>query len=280
MGGIAGLMTRDGRPPNEATLKTLAGAVAHRGPDGRGMYLSGNLGMVHARLAVVASEDGDQPLYAQTDADSGSDEDGWVALIADGEIYNAPELRLRLGEDVLVTGSDCELPLHLYQRHGTDFANDLRGMYAIAIHDPRHGSAETGRLLLARDPFGIKPLYYAETDAGLAFASEAQALIAAGVVESRLCTESRDELLQLQFTTGRRTPFIGIERLLPGETVVAERGRIVERALGRSRRRRRSMNSTVTSITASPCINVPTCPAACFSPAASILPSCWRSWSG
>ena len=229
MGGIAGLMTRDGRPPSEATLKTLAGAVAHRGPDGRGTYLSGNLGMVHARLSVVAPDGGDQPLYAQTDVDSGSDEDGWVALIADGEIYNAAELRRRLGEDVLVTGSDCEPALHLYQRDGTNFADHLRGMYAIAIHDPRHGTAETGRLLLARDPFGIKPLYYAETDAGLAFASEAQALIAAGVVESRLCTESREELLQLQFTTGRRTPFIGIERLLPGETVVAERGRIVER---------------------------------------------------
>ncbi len=229
MGGIAGLMTRDGRPPPEATLKELGGALAHRGPDGRGTYLSGNLGMVHARLAVMAPDDGDQPIYAQTDTASGSDEDGWVALIADGEIYNAPQLRLRLGEDALATGSDCEPPLHLYQKHGTGFTDHLRGMYALAIHDPRHGTTETGRLILSRDPFGIKPLYYAETDAGLAFASEPQALIAAGVVESRLCTESRDELLQLQFTTGRRTPFIGIERLLPGETMVAERGRIVER---------------------------------------------------
>jgi asparagine synthase (glutamine-hydrolysing) len=231
MGGIAGLMTRDGRPPNEATLKKLAEALAHRGPDGRGTYLSGNLGMVHTRLAVMAQDDGDQPLYAQTDTDPepGGDGDGWVALIADGEIYNAPELRLRIGEDVLVTGSDCELPLHLYQEHGAGFADHLRGMYGIAIHDPRHGTAEAGRLILARDPFGIKPLYYAESDAGLAFASEAQALIAAGVVEPALCAEGRDELLQLQFTTGRRTPFAGIERMLPGETVVAERGRIVER---------------------------------------------------
>ena len=229
MGGIAGLMTRDGRPPREATLKKLAGALAHRGPDGRGTYLSGNLGMVHARLAVMAPDNADQPLYAQTNADPGPDGDGWVALVADGEIYNAPELRLRLGEDALVTGSDCEPPLHLYLKHGTGFVDHLRGMYAIAIHDPRHGTTEAGRLILARDPFGIKPLYYAETDAGLAFASEPQALIAAGVVESRLRAEIRDELLQLQFTTGRSTPFAGIERLLPGETVVAERGRIVER---------------------------------------------------
>jgi asparagine synthase (glutamine-hydrolysing) len=185
--------------------------------------------MVHARLSVMAPDNGDQPLYAQTDTGPGPDGDGWVALIADGEIYNAPGLRLRLGEDAFVTGSDCEPALHLYQQHGTGFADHLRGMYAIAIHDPRHGSVETGRLILARDPFGIKPLYYAETDAGLAFASEAQALIAAGVVEPSLCIEGRDELLQLQFTTGRRTLFAGIERLLPGETVVAEQGRIVER---------------------------------------------------
>jgi asparagine synthase (glutamine-hydrolysing) len=97
-------------------------------------------------------------------------------------------------------------------------------MYAIALHDPG-----AQRLVLARDPFGIKPLYYAETPEGLAFASEPRALIDGGASEGELVPQARNELLQLQFTTGRQTIFAGIDRLLPGETLVVSRGRIVER---------------------------------------------------
>jgi asparagine synthase (glutamine-hydrolysing) len=116
--------------------------------------------------------------------------------------------------------------LHLYLRHGKEFARHLRGMYAIAIHDPADDC-----LVLARDPFGIKPLYYAETAGGLAFASEPQALIKAGLVTPTLRRQTVDELLQLQFSTGRMTVFEGIERLLPGETVVARQGRIADRVI-------------------------------------------------
>src|SRR5258708_31468219 len=119
---------------------------------------------------------------------------------------------------------DCEPPLHLYRRHGLGFTAHLRGMYAIALHDPT-----AGRLVLARDPFGIKPLYYAETTVGFAFASEPGALVAAGLVSAQLVGQVRNELMQIQFTTGRETIFAGIQRLLPGETVVVARGRIVER---------------------------------------------------
>jgi asparagine synthase (glutamine-hydrolysing) len=97
-------------------------------------------------------------------------------------------------------------------------------MYAIALHDPT-----AGRLVLARDPFGIKPLYYAETPQYFAFASEPQALIQAGIVEGELAAPARNELLQMQFTTGRDTIFAGIKRVLPGETIVVRQGRIVER---------------------------------------------------
>src|SRR4029077_7986286 len=97
-------------------------------------------------------------------------------------------------------------------------------MYAIALHDPA-----AGRLILARDPFGIKPLYYAETPSAFAFASEPGALIEAQVVTPRLARSARNELVQMQFTTGRETIFAGISRVLPGETVVIRRGRIVER---------------------------------------------------
>ena len=104
------------------------------------------------------------------------------------------------------------------------FDAELRGMYAIALYDPA-----SDRLVLSRDPFGIKPLYYAEGSQGFAFASEAQALVAAGLVEARINPQARDELLQLQFTTGADTIFSGIKRVLPGETIVVSAGRIIDR---------------------------------------------------
>src|SRR5262249_3263437 len=140
-----------------------------------------------------------------------------------GEIYNAVELRPELKQARFQTRSDCEPPLHLYARDGVAFADALRGMYAIAIHDPAEA-----RLVLARDPFGIKPLYYAERDGCLAFAREAQALIKAGLVTPAVDPARRAELLQLKFTTGTDTILSGIRRVLPGETVTVVDGRIAE----------------------------------------------------
>src|SRR6201994_3190296 len=129
-------------------------ALSHRGPDGNGHYRAGDVGMVQTRLAIIDLATGDQPLY----------EPGGAALVANGEIYNYVELQASLHAK-LATGSDCELPLPLYRKYGLDFPRHLRGMYAIALHDPA-----SGRLVLTRDPFGIKPLYYAETPMGFVFA--------------------------------------------------------------------------------------------------------------
>jgi asparagine synthase (glutamine-hydrolysing) len=217
MCGIAGLMTHDGTAPLTGPLQAMGAALGHRGPDGDGRYRSGDVGMVQTRLAIIDLATGDQPLY----------EPGGAALIANGEIYNYIELRRELGCErpaAFSTQSDCEPPLHLYRRHGLDFTAYLRGMYAIALHDPG-----AGRLVLARDPFGIKPLYYAETPHAFAFASEPGALIDAGIVTPQLVRPARNELVQMQFTTGRETIFAGINRVLPGETVVVRQGRIVER---------------------------------------------------
>ncbi|MDA0998402.1 MAG: asparagine synthase (glutamine-hydrolyzing), partial [Proteobacteria bacterium] len=172
------------------------------------------------RLAIIDLATGDQPLFAAS-TEGGADD---LALVANGEIYNYVELRERMNETPFRTGSDCEPPLHLYLRHGIDFAEHLRGMFTIAIHDMRDDS-----LVLARDPFGIKPLYYGLTDDGFAFASEPAALIAAGITKAALAPAKLDELLALQFTTGAETPFQGIYRLLPGETIVVRDGRIGER---------------------------------------------------
>lgn len=213
MCGIAGMMTADGAAVSQAVLDALGDALAHRGPDGRGRHIAGDVGLVQTRLAIIDLTTGDQPLFAP----------GGVALVGNGEIYNYRELREEMAGTVFATQSDCEPPLHLYLKMGLDFTDRLRGMYALAIHD-----SKTGRLILARDPFGIKPLYYAETPQGFAFASEPQALVAAGLVAPRERTESRGELLQLQFTTGAETIFAGIRRMLPGETLVVEKGCIVE----------------------------------------------------
>ena len=214
MCGLAGIMAATGRVIDPALVDRMGRALAARGPDGTGHYHAGNVAMIHCRLAIIDLAGGDQPLVAPSG----------VALLANAEIYNYLELEKEFPPGSYTTRSDCEAPLHAYVRDGLDFANALRGMYAIAIHDP----AEE-QLVLARDPFGIKPLYYAETDSGLLFASEAQALLATGLIVPQVADRPRAELLQLQFTTGADTIFPGIRRVLPGETLVVRQGRIIER---------------------------------------------------
>lgn len=214
MCGIAGVMTADGTAPAQSALEIMRVALGHRGPDGSGAYRAGDTAMVQTRLAIIDLVSGDQPIHDPQGA----------ALVANAEIYNYLELRAAMPAARFATNSDCEPPLHLYRRDGVEFAAHLRGMYAIAIHD-----SSNRRLVLARDPFGIKPLYYVEAGFGLAFASEPQALIAAGFATNALRAERCIELLQLQFTTGRHTIFKDVERVLPGETLVVSGGRIVER---------------------------------------------------
>lgn len=214
MCGIAGAMSRSGAAIEIGLLGRLGEAQAHRGPDGRGHFTQDAIGLAHQRLAIIDLATGDQPLFGP---------DGLV-LIANGEIYNNPELRETLAGKPFKTKSDCEPPLYLYQRHGLDYVDHLRGMYAIALYDPAKR-----QLVLSRDPFGIKPLYYAETPSHFLFASEPQAILATGLVAREERRQGRDELVNLQFTTGAETIFAGIHRLLPGETLVVRDGEIVER---------------------------------------------------
>lgn len=219
MCGIAGLVGHSqAHGPDAGVIEHFAKALAHRGPDGQGAYRNGSCVLVHTRLAIVDLATGDQPFVARHN--NGNE----VALVANGEIYNNPELRQSMTDTQFSTQSDCEPPLHLYLKHGVNFVDHLRGMYAIAIWD-----AGNERLVLSRDPFGIKPLYYAETPLGFAFASEPRALIAPNLIQPRLNKDKRDELLQLQFSTGTDLAYAGIRRLAPGETIVVENGSIVER---------------------------------------------------
>jgi asparagine synthase (glutamine-hydrolysing) len=214
MCGIAGLILSSGAPPPEpATLSKLIDSLHHRGPDGTGHAVVGRVALVHNRLAIIDLVTGDQPLFA-----------GPATLICNGEIYNYRELRAAMPGVSFATNSDCEPPLHLWLHDGADYARQLRGMFAVAIHERAQRT-----VTLTRDPFGIKPLYIAQIEHGLAFASEPQALLEAGLVRRAVRPAAREELLQLQFTTGTDTIFQGIQRLLPGETLSCADGHVIDR---------------------------------------------------
>jgi asparagine synthase (glutamine-hydrolysing) len=211
MCGIAGILLPPGHAPDPAMLAAMQAALAHRGPDGAGEFVTAAAALVHTRLAIIDLATGDQPIR-----------DGALALVANGEIYNYRELKAALPV-FYRTQSDCEPPLKLFSRRSVDYAAELRGMYAIAIHD---GAFHT--LTLSRDLFGIKPLYTAETEAGVLFASEPQALLAAGIPR-RIETQKLHELLNLQFCTGRQSIYSGIQRVAPGETLTLRAGKIASR---------------------------------------------------
>lgn len=214
MCAIAGLaMAADAAPPDEAALQAMLGAMAHRGPDGAGTRSAGQVALGHRRLAVMNVQDGAQPVTVDE-----------TTLVANAEIYNAPELRAALPQPELAGGGDCAVALHQWRARGAQFTVDLRGMYAMAVLNER-----SGQLMLCRDPFGIKPLYTARVAGGLAFASEPRAFHAAGLVARGLRPQARAELLQMQFTVGRATIFPDIQRVAPGEMLRITNGAIVAR---------------------------------------------------
>ncbi len=214
MCGIAGLVMKNGRAPDPAVLAALQRALAHRGPDGSGDYVRGAVGLVHTRLSIIDLAKGGHPLYGPEGA----------TLIGNGEIYNFVELRAaQAGQVAHRTHSDFEPALILLERDGLSALTELRGMYGLAVHRPRKDD-----LLLARDAFGIKPLYRLETDRFFAFASEPRAFFAAGLARPALDPLRRDEFLELQYSNTADTVFPGIRRVMPGEALRIVGGAVVE----------------------------------------------------
>jgi asparagine synthase (glutamine-hydrolysing) len=216
MCAIAGLaLAQNAAAPDAMVLDSMRRALAHRGPDGEGEVLFGQAALVHNRLAIIDVAGGAQPFNRRT-----------ASLVANGEIYNFRELRAAMPDVRFASASDCEPPLHLFAADAQGYAAKLRGMFAIAIYD-----RATRALTLTRDPFGIKPLYWSQIAGGIAFASEPRALLDSGLVARQVRRAARDELLQMQFTTGAETIFNGIFRVLPGETLRISDGKL----MGRSR---------------------------------------------
>ncbi len=165
MCGIAGLVALDGGTVETPILDAMASALVHRGPDSGGRVISGPVGLAARRLAIIDLEGGNQPL---------TNEDGRIHVVQNGEIYNHRELQagLEARGHRFRTRSDTEAMAHLYEERGPAFVEDLRGMFAVAVWDEHEG-----RLVVARDRFGIKPLYWWRAAGHLAFASELKALL-------------------------------------------------------------------------------------------------------
>jgi asparagine synthase (glutamine-hydrolysing) len=168
MCGIAGFVLREGIA-DSAAVRLMCDQIRHRGPDDEGFYSNGTCALGMRRLSVIDLEHGHQPI---------SNEDGTIWVVFNGEIYNFQELRDRLLQSghVFRTRSDTEVLVHLYEEEGVDGIARLRGMFAYALWDERRR-----QLLLVRDRFGKKPLYYAHLPTGLWFASELKCLQAAGI---------------------------------------------------------------------------------------------------
>jgi asparagine synthase (glutamine-hydrolysing) len=163
MCGICGIATTHGVADVD-TLRAMAERLAHRGPDSAGEHVDGRIAVAARRLSILDLEHGDQPI---------ANEDGSCVVVQNGEIYNYPQLRRELERagHVLRTHCDTEALVHLYEERGVGFAERLRGMFAVAIWDSRRR-----RLVLARDRYGIKPLYYRHVGNELRFASELRSL--------------------------------------------------------------------------------------------------------
>lgn len=195
-------------------LGRMTEAIRHRGPDAAGTLEAPGIHLGVRRLRVLDIEGGDQPIY---------NEDGSVGVIFNGEIYNFRELRRQLEDKGhrFKTRTDTEVIVHLYEEHGTDCLGQLNGMFALALYDARRQ-----RLLIARDPVGIKPLVYHWTGRSLIFGSEAKSLLHHPAVTAALDPDALHLLLNVRFVPAPRTLFRGIEQLPPGHFLTLERGEL------------------------------------------------------
>jgi asparagine synthase (glutamine-hydrolysing) len=214
MCGICGkLQFNDQATVPRDLVDRMMGAMAYRGPDGRGTRFSGPVGLGHVRLAIIDLSTGAQPL---------ANEDETIWLIFNGEIYNFQQLRADLVKQghTFRTTSDTEVIIHLYEKYGVESLSRLRGMFAFALWDEKEQT-----LLLARDRVGIKPLYYADTGKALVFGSEIKALLADPEVTCRLDPQSVDRFLTHLCLPGKETLWKGVKKLEPGCYLLARKGK-------------------------------------------------------
>ena len=221
MCGIAGYVTTKDKP-EQTVLKKMTDRIAHRGPDGEGFYLDDQCGLGHRRLAIIDLDGGDQPIYSS---------DRRYVIVYNGEIYNYKELRAELkgcGAD-FYTESDTEAILAGFAKWGTDVVSHLRGMFAFAIWD-----SLKRELFLARDPWGIKPLYIYEETGTFLFGSEIKAFLDHPDFKKEFNGKPLAAYLCYNSVPTEETFFRGVKRVQPGHFVIVRADGSVEDACYRT----------------------------------------------
>ncbi|MGN6264842.1 MAG: asparagine synthase (glutamine-hydrolyzing) [Ginsengibacter sp.] len=202
MCGIVGIINKNGTAPHPFLLEKMAATIHHRGPDEDGIMCDGPVGFFHKRLSIIDITSGQQPMTYNG-----------CTIVFNGEIYNYIELReeLKIKGHSFETSSDTEVILHMYAEHGKSFVNLLNGMFAFIIYDRNENE-----IFIARDHFGIKPLYYYSDNEIIAFASEIKALLAHPSIKAESDPDNLYEYLTFQFIMGAGTMFKNIFKILPG----------------------------------------------------------------
>jgi asparagine synthase (glutamine-hydrolysing) len=222
MCGICGVVAgeREGPPDLEAVAR-MSGRLAHRGPDDEGLFHQGPVALAARRLSIIDLDGGHQPI---------ENEDGSIVVVQNGEIYNYRELRRELEGrgHRFATNCDTEVLVHLYEDHGEGFVERLRGMFAIALWDKRRQ-----RLLLARDRFGIKPLYYRSVAGGISFASELKAMLEQPGFSRQIDPKAVAAYLAFNSIPAPLTIFTEARKLPPGHLLTWEGGEVAQRRYAR-----------------------------------------------
>ncbi len=213
MCGIAGLVTKDKN--KDKLVKKMSKRIEHRGPDGEGYYFDDDIALAHRRLSIIDLSTGDQPIY---------NEDKTIVTVFNGEIYNYQELRDELIKEghKFKTKSDTEVLVHGYEAWHTDLPKHLRGMFAFAIYDKNKKE-----LFLARDNFGIKPLYYAYMNDTFMFASEVKAFLDLPMFNKELNKDILQTYLEFSFVPTTETFFKGVYRLDAGTSLLFKNNNIL-----------------------------------------------------
>lgn len=210
--GVVGISPQ--YPVDPETIVRMRDTLVHRGPDDCGIYLAAGVGLGHRRLSIIdLRPEGRQPL---------ANEDKSIRIVFNGEIYNYVELRRELIDagHRFRSETDTEVIVHLYEDYGVRCLGRLRGMFAIAIWDERHRT-----LFLARDRVGKKPLYYTADENRLAFASEAKALLVAGIARAP-DHSSINQYLTYGYVPGAQSGFREIRKLPPAHYLTYRDGKV------------------------------------------------------
>jgi len=218
MCGICGVFDRSGAPANPELLSAMRVSIRHRGPDGEGEVIDGELGLGHLRLSIIDVDGGAQPI---------ANENGRLQVVFNGEIYNFIELRdeLEAHGHQFKTRSDTEVIVHAYEQWGKDCVRRFNGMFAFALWD-----ANQREVFIARDHLGIKPLYYVELGTRVLFASEIKALLQDSSCPREVDLEALAELFTFRYVPSPKTLFRGIYKLPPGHRMtISARGIEVDR---------------------------------------------------